>query len=187
MGSVFIGIMRKPWFGEVDAAKISLHPLEISSKSPEAIGKSLSAMNLRIGSVPVESFYQGSKVFENGGPYDELYKRDGFAAKRYKKLRTSGRLIGFRFLGNDYTLDPPTAFYDWLWICGFIASGYEVGDIAGYIGFTDKFHSKRSMACQARSAAILCGLSIRFPKTLLNSDGEIGSFKRFIIFYTKED
>src|SRR6266545_2909145 len=61
------------------ARQRSLAPvLEVSSKSEDPLGVSLSAFNLtlRIGGsrrMSVESAYQGSKVFEKGGPFHELY------------------------------------------------------------------------------------------------------------------
>ena len=52
--------------------------LEISSKSTSHLGALLSAFNLSLKTqegqrMSVECAYQGSKVFENGGPYHELY------------------------------------------------------------------------------------------------------------------
>ena len=51
--------------------------LEISGKSESPLGVSLSAFNLELetpsGPMSVECAYQGSKVFEEGGPYHELY------------------------------------------------------------------------------------------------------------------
>src|SRR5688572_7480268 len=51
--------------------------LEISTKAPSELGVCLSAFKLKIRTVRkereffVESAYQGSKVFEYGGPYKE--------------------------------------------------------------------------------------------------------------------
>ena len=51
--------------------------LEISSKSEDELGRSLSAFNLKYKSkknlsVSVECLYQSSKVFEKGGPFRDL-------------------------------------------------------------------------------------------------------------------
>ena len=48
--------------------------LEVSTKSSEKLGHRLSAFNLMLdtdnyGSISIESAFQGSKIFENGGPY----------------------------------------------------------------------------------------------------------------------
>ncbi|TOQ17962.1 DarT1-associated NADAR antitoxin family protein, partial [Vibrio parahaemolyticus] len=62
--------------------------LEISSKSEVELGVSLSAFNLKITtkkhqrSFSVESAFQGSKVFERGGPYTDLFLADSLSAKR---------------------------------------------------------------------------------------------------------
>ena len=63
--------------------------LEISSKSEEDIGVSLSAFNLMIKtkqskSFSVETAFQSSKVFEKGGPYIDLLD-----IKRSKKRYTT--------------------------------------------------------------------------------------------------
>jgi len=55
------------------AAAQGLGPLlEVSSKSEDALGRGLSAFALRLpvagGEAAVESAFQGSKVFERGGP-----------------------------------------------------------------------------------------------------------------------
>ncbi len=97
------------------------HPLEISSKSPERLGVQLSAFNLTIeagdlGRIPVEVAFQGSKVFERGGPFTDLYQRQPRDAKRNPRLRDSGTLIGFEWMGRRWALDPTTAFYDWLYL-----------------------------------------------------------------------
>ena len=91
--------------------------LEISSKSTSRLGVSLSAFNLSMQTLDgqrmnVECAYQGSKVFENGGPYHELYSRSSRAAKTDERLRNSGDLIGFNFSGEDFPTEPKTAFYE---------------------------------------------------------------------------
>ena len=54
--------------------------LEISSKSTEKLGQHLSAFHLKVrgqhGEMPLECAFQGSKVFERGGPYTDLYGAD---------------------------------------------------------------------------------------------------------------
>src|SRR5258707_147411 len=72
--------------------------LEISTKSDESLGQRLSAFNLKIesddyGIIPMECAYQGSKVFEGGGPYSDLYFSDARAAKRDQRLSDSGKLL----------------------------------------------------------------------------------------------
>lgn len=51
--------------------------LEISSKSDEEVGRRLSAFSLKLEiggqKYPLESLYQGSKVFETCGPFPEIF------------------------------------------------------------------------------------------------------------------
>ena len=93
--------------------------LEISTKSDEKLGQRLSAFSLtfhsdELGDIPLECAYQGSKVFEHGGPYTDLYSVDVRTAKRDPRLKESGRLTGFLFEGFRFPLEPKTVFYDWL-------------------------------------------------------------------------
>src|SRR5688572_1732239 len=75
--------------------------LEVSSKSLEKLGRHLSAFHLRVrvkqGDVPLECAFQGSKVFERGGPFTDLYDADPRDAKRDPRLQQSGPLRGFNF------------------------------------------------------------------------------------------
>jgi hypothetical protein len=93
--------------------------LEISSKSDWEVGQKLSASQLKITiygrKTTVECAFQGSKVFEHGGPFEDLYWKDSREAKRDPRLRESGRLIKFAFEGEDYPISPTTVFYDWLY------------------------------------------------------------------------
>ena len=93
-------------------------PLEVSSKSTEKLGQHLSAFHLKVhgrhGEMPLECAFQGSKVFERGGPFVDLYGADVRDAKRDPRLRESGALIGFDFQGIRFPLEPRTAFYDWV-------------------------------------------------------------------------
>ena len=63
-----------------------------------------------------ECAYQGSKVFENGGPYHELYLVSSQEAKTDDRLRNSGALVAFNFCGESFPIEPKTAFYDWLYM-----------------------------------------------------------------------
>ncbi len=150
----------------ISAANKGISPvLEISSKSPNALGAALSAFNLRLeiddGRVlPVECAFQGSKVFRNGGPYNDLYERSGRDAKTDQRLKNSGELIAFNLAGEYFPLRPTTAFYDWL----FLRALHENQDLAGqlfsYKGFTDiAFNPEKSVNCQARSAALFVALN----------------------------
>lgn len=149
------------------AAKAGYAPLlEVSTKSEEKVGQRLSAFSLkvhsdRVGKIPLEAAFQGSKVFERGGPYTDLYiVEDVRDAKRDPRLKESGALKGFEFENLWFPLEPKTVFYDWL----YIGALYEHREwlrthIFRYAGFTDiEFNPERSINCQARSCALLVTL-----------------------------
>lgn len=139
--------------------------LEVSTKSLEEIGKKLSAFNLKVklsdGSfTSVESAYQASKVFSNGGPYWDLLHADSRVAKTDERLRNGGSLLRFEFEGTQWPLEPQTAFYDWLYISGLCLDKDLSQKVLNYDGFTDiEFNPERSLNCQARSVALFCSLT----------------------------
>ena len=66
--------------------------LETSTKSDDRLGQHLSAFHLKVhndhlGEVPLECAFQGSKIFERGGPYVDLFRVDVRTAKRDPRLR----------------------------------------------------------------------------------------------------
>ena len=140
--------------------------LEISSKSTSRLGVSLSAFNLLLKTqngqrMRVECAYQGSKVFENGGPYHELYLRSSLEAKTDKRLHNSGNLVAFNFCGEDFPTEPKTAFYDWLYMTALYQQEMDmVKNLEVFQGFSDiVFNPNRSINCQARAAALFVSLS----------------------------
>lgn len=141
--------------------------LEVSTKSEDPFGRELSAFNLQVPisadrCVPVELAYQASKVFENGGPYDDLLLLSPGEAKRDIRLQTSGRLVAFSFGGKRFPLSPPNAFYDWLYIRGLVREPALVEHLQRFQGFSDiEFNPQRSLNCQARSCAIAVSLIMR--------------------------
>ena len=94
--------------------------LEVSRKSPLQIGNILSAFNLKYRMngkyYPVECLFQGSKVFENGKVYQDLYERQPGEAKKDERLKNSGRIVGFKLDNTDYESEPKDFFYNWLYI-----------------------------------------------------------------------
>ena len=140
--------------------------LEISSKSEQPLGVSLSAFNLNkyvpsLGrSVPLECIFQGSKVFAAGGPYTELYTATSRQAKGDPRLKSSGTLRGFRWEGRDYPTVPRTAFYNWLYINALLENPALGEALVAYDGFTDiEFNPDRSLNCQAEAAALYVTLA----------------------------
>jgi hypothetical protein len=137
--------------------------LEISSKSHEQLGVELSAFNLMLTregrTMSVECAFQGSKIFENGGPYTDLYELPSRDAKRDKRLQNSGKLVGFNFLGQEFRIQPVTSFYDWLYLFALSQNQELASQLSRYRAFTDiAFNPKRSLNCQAHAAALYVAL-----------------------------
>lgn len=169
-----------------EAAKTSLPNvdkiLEISSKSRDTLGVTLSAFNLSFTTLKqqrtltIECAFQGSKVFQRGGPYADMFEMTPREAKKDKRLLTSGRLIGFKFFGKEWELEPQTAFYDWLYISALRKQQELAEQIVEYDAFTDiEFNPERSINCQAYSAALYVSL---FKQSLL--DQAISSKESFL-------
>jgi hypothetical protein len=110
----------------------------------------------------VESAYQGSKVFEKGGPFHELYDAPSREAKKEERLRGSGRLIEFNLLGEVWPIEPVTGFYEWLYITALLQNPDLAERVLVYKAFSDiAFNPKRSLNCQARAAAFFVALRRR--------------------------
>ncbi len=144
------------------------NPLEISSKSENSLGVSLSAFNLK-GSTKkrnqpftVETLYQSSKVFEHGGPYRDLLSGSSRDAKKDDRIKESGRLIAFDLFGEQWPLEPKTAFYDWIYLNTLAKNDHLVEELGQYDAFTDiEFNPKKSINCQAYSVALFRSLTMR--------------------------
>ena len=163
-------------------ADVNAKPLEISTKSMEAIGIKLSAFNLKINSYTLENIFQSAKVFENGGPYLDLLDVSPKEAKRDERLHKSGSLKAFRYQNEDFPLIPQTVFYDFIYIIAIKQSFTtdEINAISSYNYFTDiEFNPTKSINTQARTAAIL--------KLIVDEYGYLPLFnKEDFIHYHKE-
>lgn len=144
--------------------------LEISTKSNSERGQHLSAFHMTAetkshGTIKLELAFQGSKVFEHGGPFTDLYRKrekEIGEAKRDPRLQSSGKLIGFQFEGFTWPLEPKTAFYDWLYVSFLKKYRDWAPKLYAYGGFTDvEFNPHRSINCQARSCALFLSLMKR--------------------------
>ncbi len=149
--------------------------LEVSTKSDKVLGNSLSAFNLIVEKnnkvISLESAYQGSKVFTNGGPYQDLYDdtkdfKNTISIKKDPRIDKSFEIISFKFYEETWETEPKTAFYDWLYLNSIHKYSHQFDnldmkflDILGYAGFTDiEFNPKKSINCQARSCALFVSL-----------------------------
>ena len=132
--------------------------LEISTKSSEMIGRRLSAFSLRITlqgkEYPLESVYQGSKVFEGGGPFSEIFDLSPREAKKFIRTCDRGEIVSFQLEGLSYPLLPKNAFYDWLYIRSLMDHTDWIMEHVQYDAFTDiEFNPGRQVNCQARAFA----------------------------------
>jgi len=158
--------------------------LEVSTKSEDLLGQRLSAFSLKLntpaGELTIESAFQGSKVFEGGGPYTDLYMLDSRSAKSDSRLKNSGRLIGFDFFGQRWPLDPKTCFYDWLYLSALKPHKEFLKRLYQYEGFSDiEFNPERSINCQARTCALLVSLlKLDLLERALLSQNDFISFVR---------
>jgi len=188
-GDEFVGVVEKQidfqWFPGLSASQKkrsieSLHSvvhklgyegiLEISSKSEIELGVNLSAFNLKIktkkygNEFTVETAFQGSKVFERGGPYKDLFGLDSRSAKKDIRLKESGNLVEFEFFGKKFPLLPRTFFYDWIYINALQQNVNLSEEVKSYHCFTDiEFNPKKSINCQAHAVALylsLCNLNL---------------------------
>ena len=140
--------------------------LEISGKSESPLGVSLSAFNLPLDlpngrTIKVECAYQGSKVFENGGPYYDLYYGSSRDAKTDDRLQNSGKLVAFNFYGEEYPIEPKDAFYNLLYIAALCQKETNLmPKLEAFQGFSDiVFNPNRSLNCQARAVSLFVSLS----------------------------
>ena len=132
--------------------------LEISSKSYETVGRRLSAFSLKVEiegvSYPLESVYQGSKIFDECGPSPQIFDYRPLDAKRYVHALGCGRLIGFELEGHRYPLVPKNAFYDWLYIRALAKHADWIKENVSYDAYTDiEFNPAKQVNCQARAFA----------------------------------
>ena len=133
--------------------------LEVSSRSKRDIGVQLSAFNLMIehperGSYSVECAFRASKVFRHGGPFVDLFDVSSRAAKTDRRLRESGKLVGFKYFAHEFPLEPKTYFYDWLYASALCRDDKLVEQVMMFDAFTDIEHNpERAINCQARTVA----------------------------------
>jgi type I restriction enzyme M protein len=158
--------------------------LEVSTKSPVELGVSLSAFNLSAKTqkkeyeFTVERAFQASKVFENGGPYLDILKKTSREAKMDERLRQSGKILKFTFFDYTFEINPPTFFYDWLYVNTLLKNNKLVKKLEVYNIFSDiEFNHNRSINCQAYSLALF--------KSLINNNFLSENLKDPKIFLSK--
>lgn len=143
--------------------------LEISTKSKDKLGVKLSAFNLKINfknkEYFLESLFQGSKVFSNEGPHEDIYKKESIDAKKDERIKRSD-LKEFSFFGEKFTLD--FDFYSWLYFLALKQNKKLTSEMLQYQAFTDiEFNPEKSLNCQAYSAALYLSM---IKNNILNID-----------------
>lgn len=139
--------------------------LEISSKSLQPLGISLSAFNLKTdldgAKCSVESVFQSSKVFEGGvGPFPEKCGGDSREVRKFVQEQSEGkRMVAFELNGERWGLEPKTAFFFYLYLKALVDNP-EFGEaLMAYDAFTDiEFNPNRQINCQAAAAAFYVSL-----------------------------
>ncbi|MDG5494912.1 hypothetical protein [Niveispirillum sp. BGYR6] len=163
------------------AAKSGYSPLlEISTKSEATVGVRLSAFSLKYkfrgSEVPLEAIFQGSKVFENGGPFHDIYEKTAIEAKKDIRIRNHGKIVYFNLYGDIFPNTPLTSFYDWVYAKCLYPHADWLRKLHDFAGFTDiEFNPEKSLNCQARSFAIFIAL-----QKLNLLEEAMGSFERFV-------
>lgn len=138
----------------------NLKVLEISTASDNPLGRKLSAFNLRdtLGNT-VESVYQGSKVFEYGGPYQDLYTEQSILSKQDHRLTSSGRLLSFKLYDLKIKSEPASLCYNWLYCFSLYSNKELANQLLEYDAFTDIFFNpEKGVSCQAHAASIFVTL-----------------------------
>lgn len=128
--------------------------LEISKASPNPLGKALSAFNLKLRlkdedqnliEASVERFFQGSKFFEWGGPFEEIIFSAKVHPKKYPPLKNSGNFCGFELFGERFSTEPKTYFYDFLYLSALKQNPNLADEVLKYDYFSDiEFNPKKS-------------------------------------------
>ncbi len=154
--------------------------LEVSTSSESELGIKLSAFNLSVKFnekvMSVESAYQGSKVFEKGGPYQDIYEMDSYSSKSDERLRNNGKIVGFKFFNCYWDSEPKRAFYNWLYIFALSQTQNKnlSDELEKFDAFSDiKFNPKKSLNCQAYSCALYVFLKRKnLLEKVLNREGD---------------
>ena len=144
------------------------HVLELSSKSGSKLSFLLSPLSLKLtnenGGEPysVENAFQSSMVFEDGGPYTDLLTAPPRQAKKDERLITSGELIGYNYFGMEWSVEPLTTFYDWLYVNALKQNPQLHEEVMQYQAFTDmEFNPKKSIHSSAYALAMFVALHKR--------------------------
>ncbi|ERL55901.1 hypothetical protein M917_1145 [Psychrobacter aquaticus CMS 56] len=143
------------------------HVLELSSKSGNKLSFPLSPLSLKLtnddgSQYSVENAFQSSMIFEDGGPYTDLLSVPPRQTRKDERLITSGELIGYNYFGMEWSVEPLTTFYDWLYVNALKQNTQLHEEVMQYQAFTDlEFNPKKSIHCAAYALAMFVALNKR--------------------------
>lgn len=137
--------------------------LDVSKNSNEPLGRELSSVNLiyegKSGAYPVMNIFQSAKIFDGGGPFTDLLLENPRVSSKDKRLKDSGRLLGFHFEGEPYSLTPRHYFFDWIYVNALYQKKKLHEVVTAYDMITDVDYNMNSMfASSARACAYFISL-----------------------------
>lgn len=153
--------------------------LEVSTKSDDELGQSLSAFNLKLNGKTFENVYQASKKYLNGGPFSDLMEMKPGDAKDDLRHTTSGPLVSFVYENQEFPINPITLFYNYLYTKAVKETIplEKLKEILDYDYFTDiEFNPKKSINCQARGITLIKQMLIEFGEI---PDFDLNSFYNY--------
>lgn len=159
--------------------------LEVSTKSDQELGKSLSPFNLkkRLSSLrkefPVENIYHASKTFRHGGPYIDLLGLPAAKAKADPRLLDSGEVVSYTLEKETYPAAPAFLFYVWLYIKALQENPGLISRMKDIDAFCDiESNPEKSTVNQAMACAIFLSLS---KLNLLKETKDFDSFHKLMM------
>ena len=151
--------------------------IPLSTDATVLLGKNIGAFSLKYNGIPLENIFQSSKKFEQGGPYRDLLSVTPKEAKQDERIRNSGNIIAFCLDGSEWPIEPKTLFYDYIYVQALLQNYGTDLNLDDYEWFTDiEFNLKKSINCQARSAAIY---KLLRKNNLWDCLNNIDSWKKF--------
>ena len=92
----------------------------------------------------VENVYQGSKVFEDSGPHEEVFSMSALESKKYIRDLKRGELKAFQIKSKNFDIMPPTSFYDYIYLIALVQNKKLADNLLKYEIFTDiEFNFKK--------------------------------------------
>ena len=151
--------------------------LDINIRNPNELARALAPYQISLGEYKVESLYHSSKLFEGGGPYQELASMPVGKVLNDPRLKDSGEVIDFYYKGQYWGMDR-VFFYDFLFVKAAKESidNEKLKQLLDYDYFTDIESKRTAERNPARSVAII--------KLMLMMFGEIPELnkKDFVAF-----